>query len=215
MKSIINYISEAIEIEKTNDWCRTITLVTHDNIDCSTLSKEDYTRMMVEDLKEADRLYREENKQYDKDSYERQLAWQKKKFTEYAEKKWKTDKRRQQYIETAMKNLKLQPRESKITLVDINSVHPGIISSNPQIYFSNLEESTAQSYELIKNSDIFREATGWKIKYEAPNNTMRMSFRPYVYFIVSDSKRKELEDEEKRLADSIRDFYKDTKYWGD
>ena len=42
-----------------------------------------------------------------------------------------------------------------------------------------------------------------------------MSFRPYVYFIVSDSKRKELEDEEKRLADSIRDFYKDTKYWGD
>lgn len=215
MKSIINFISEAIEIEKTNNWCRTITLVTRDNIDCANLSKEDYTRMMVEDLKEADRLYREENKKYDKQSYEDELAWQKKKFTEYAEKKWKTDKRRQQYIETAMKNLKLQPRESKITFVDVNSVHPGPMSFKPQIDYDNLEENTARSYESIKNSDIFREASGWKIKYEAPNNTMRMSFRPYVYFIVSDNKRKELEDEEKRLADSIRDFYKDTKYWGD
>lgn len=215
MKNINTYISESVEIETPDDWHKTVTLVTRDNVDCSTLSKEDYVKMMLEDLKEADKLYREENKQGDKDWYEQQLADERKHFTDYANKKWKTDKRRQQYIETAMKNLKLQPMESKISIVTVNAMHPGPMSFNPRINFDDLEESINRSFESIKDSDIFREAHGWKIKYEAQKNTMRMAFLPYVYFIVSDAKRKEIEDEEQRLADSIRDFYKDTKYWGD
>ena len=215
MKSINCYIQEAIDVEKSDNGFDTITLITRDNVDCSKLSKEDFIKFMSEDILEANKIYKEENKQNDKEAFDRELNWRKREFIKYAEKKWKTDKKREEYVETALKNLKLQPKESKLTRIDIESGDISPLKSVPSINIDNLNTDLSNAYDIISKKDIFIEATGWKIKYSAMPNSTIASFYPYVYFIVSDSKRKEIEDEKKRLANNIINFYKDTNYWGD
>ena len=224
MKSITEYIAEAAEFEKIKTQYReyaVVTLVRRENINCASLTEEEFVKIMGDDLKSAINEYVEIVKPLNEKAKQRHIEYKIKTATKYAEKKWKTQKKRDEYIENIRKNAESEgwymsdPKRIFFDF-DVDKGSQGI-SSVCILKNETDEKQLKQCFEEVKNNRYFKKATGWAFKYES-NSKEEMStycFRPYVDLLLDETTRAEQKRDEENLTQAIQNFYANSNYWGD
>ena len=225
MKSITDYIYESIEFDIVDSYygkTGIVTLVRRENVDCENLSKEDFVKMMKEDLDIAGKEYKEICKKANDEYFEKRLEQIKKEAIEYAEKKYKRSSYKEKYIQNAIKNAEdsrkfwdkdgriffdFKPEKGEQGIRDVCILNPDKTD----------EKQLEMCFDEVSKSKYFKKATGWAFKYESreKDKVSVYSFRPYVDLLLDETSREEQKRDEERLANAIQDFYKGSNYWGD
>lgn len=207
----------------SNDY-RTITLVSR-NIDCSKISVDEFISSMFSDFLEAEEKYNDlyipEWEASKIRSFESSLEWTRKWATKIAEKKWKTEKKRNAFIESEVekkrKEWKADDFYYDLSFFDFD-VNPGEmgISGDCCISYKELTPNKLRRcFEKVKDNKYFKKAFGWKFTYEASNNSYRTCFRPHIELIVDADTATQMKKAKEDLTESVRKFYEGCHYWGD
>lgn len=206
-----------------NDY-RTITLTSR-NINCSTITAEEFIQAMFSDFLEAEEKYNDlyipEWEAYKVKSFNDRMVWVRNWATKIAEKKWKTEKKRTAFIEKevekARKEYKIDSFYYDLSFFDFK-VNPGEMGISGDCCISYKELTPAKlrrCYEAVKDNKYFKKATGWKLTYEASNNSYRTSFRPHIELIVDTETAAQMKKDADDLTASVNKFYEGCTYWGD
>ena len=206
-----------------NDY-RTV-ILTSRNINCSTITVDEFIRAMFSDFLEAEEKYNDlyipEWEAAKVKSFFQNLEWARKRATNFAEKKWKTEKKRTAYIESevakARKEYKMSDFYYNLSFFDFD-VNPGEmgISGNCCISYKELTPAKLERcFETVKDNKYFKKASGWKLTYEASNDSYRTCFRPHIELIVDAETEAKMKKDAEDLTESVRKFYEGCTYWGD
>lgn len=225
MQSLKEYVMENADFEIIKTEYReygVVTLVRRENVDCANISKEDFVKFMAEDLKTAvdeyAKICKPINDQRKKDLIERDV----KAAIKFAEKKWKTQKKRDEYVENARKNAEakkwylddpkriffdFKPDKGKMGIPEV-CILRGEGTDDKQL---------ERCYDELQDSKYFKKGTGWAFKYEshAKDKISTYAFRPYVDLLLDESDRAEQKRDEENLTKAIDAFYAHSNYWGD
>lgn len=189
------------------------------NVDCSKLNEEQFVQMMFSDMLEAqEKFYDMYSKTFvincikNFNSRYNTVVNSARKF---AEKKWKTEKRRNQYITESINKskddiMRINYYSDSLSFFDFD-VFPGHmgISYDCILDYKDLTfDKLHRCFNYIKDSDYFKHAKGWQLVYHPGS-------RSQIELILDDDYQKKADDAEKTLADSINKFYEGTNYWGD
>ena len=206
-----------------NDY-RTITLISR-NINCSTITADEFIAAMFSDFLEAEEKYNDlyipEWETAKVNSFFNHMEWIRKHATNFAEKKWKTEKKRTAYIESevakARKEYKMSDFYYDLSFFDFD-VNPGKmgISGDCCISYKELTPTKLlRCFESVKNNKYFKKATGWEFTYEASNGSYRTAFRPHIKLITDAETAAQMKKDAEDLTESVRKFYEGCTYWGD
>jgi len=206
-----------------NDY-RTITLVSR-NINCSTITADEFIAAMFSDFLEAEEKYNDlyipEWEAVKVSNFFNHMEWARKRAINFAEKKWKTEKKRTAYVESevekARKNYKMSDFYYDLSFFDFD-VNPGEmgISGDCSISYKELTPiKLLRCFESVKNNKYFKKATGWKFTYKADNNSYRTAFRPHIELITDTETAAQMQKDAENLTESVRKFYEGCTYWGD
>lgn len=226
MKNLNNYINEAVEFELIKTEYReygVVTLVRRENVKCSSLSKEKFVKMILEDLHNAIEEYGKIIKPLNDERLKTYIERDIKQAEAYAEKKWKTQKKRDEYVENAKKNAETKKwylDDYKRIFFDFKPDKGNMgIAQECILNVKTDEKQLEKCYEEIKNSKYFKKATGWAFKYESHGINKEKpgyySFRPYVDLLLDETSREEQKRDAETLAQAVKDFYANSNYWGD
>jgi hypothetical protein len=184
------------------------------NVNCSELTKEQFVTMMMEDLKRApiksEEIFRPELEAEFYHNQEQHREYVEKRAREYACKKWKTDKKRDQYVLDVLSKEKINVFEfSPVSYFDLKlNPHENFISGSCCLTVDSSEEKLERCYEMIKDNKYFLSATGWEL-------IESRSFRSRIKLIMPDEMNEMYRKEEEGLANAIANFYAGCRYWGD
>ena len=203
---------------------RWITLTSR-NIDCSKITVDEFISMMNSDLLEAQEKYNDlyipEWEARKIKNFEDRIIWVRKNAIKFAEKKWKTEKRRNIYVESevdkARKKYTMDAFYYDLSFFDFK-VNPGDmgISDNCILSYKGLtSEKLHRCFEKIKDNKYFKKAKGWKLTYECSENSYCVSFRPQIKLIVDSETEAQMKHDEEVLTNAVNEFYKGCQYWGD
>lgn len=185
------------------------------NVNCSELTREQFIDCMKNDLINAVSKYKEifypvefarfqENQKKLKD-------WKLKEATQYAEKKWKTEKRRNEYITDKLNQVENKPFNfHNISFFDflVDPLSNGI-SDNCILRCNEIDdEKIGKCFDFICDNKYFKLASGWQL-IDSHN------FRPYVKLILSENTENMYKQEEETLFNAMSNFYKNCTYFGD
>ena len=211
------------DIPDMNEDYRTIVLVKRDDIDCSSLSKEEFIYMLTEDYKKAVKrasdLLDEEHEENKKLSVERV----RKVAEEYANSHYKRESSKKKYIENAVAN-ELSRKRSRLYNVDWFDFDISFGKGSGIPSYCIVDKDTlkflGKIYDDLTNEEgyantFWKEATGWEFKYTAKKDSYHSCFRPWIDLIIEDNKKEEITKNKKNLANEINDFYSKHNYWGD
>ena len=223
MKNLVEYINEAVEFEKLKNGYNLVTLVSREDVDCANISKEDFIKFIKEDLTTAIAEYKKICEPLDKEAFDRFVENERIKATKYAETKWKTEKKRQEYVDNIVKNCEERKNyfNSRADNVFFDFKPERHASQGiPQVCILGKDSDKKQlgrCYDEIFDNKYFKKATGWKFKYETDNEDKPgfYAYRPYVDVILDESTSAERKREEDNLTKAIEDFYSHSNYWGD
>ena len=201
-----------------------ITLVKR-NINCSNITAEEFITSMFSDFLEAQEKYNDlyiPEWEYQKvANFESRIEYVRKNATKIAEKKWKTEKYRNKFInesvEKARKEYKFDTYYYDLGFFDFK-VTPGEmgISGNCCIGYKELTpKALRRCFEEIKDNKYFKQAHGWMLTYVACNNSYQSCSRPQIKLIVDDNVAAQMKKDADDLANSVANFYKGCTYWGD
>ena len=221
MKSLNHYINEAVEFEKIKNRFGVVTLLRRENVDCASLSKEKFIKLITEDLNTAIEEYckiaKPINDEYRKERVERAARI----AAEFAKKKWKTQKKQDEYIENARKNEQSKTwfeEDPKRIFFDFQpDKGAGYVHQECILTADTDETQLGKCYDIIKNNKYFKRATGWAFKYESNkmDKIWTYGFRPYVDLLLDETSRQEQKRDAERLYKAMDQFYADSNYWGD
>lgn len=201
-----------------------ITLVQR-NINCSTITEAEFVQAMFSDVLEAEEKYNDlyipEWETHKIKTFEERLMWTKKKAIDFASKKWKTEKKRTEYVNSEVekfkKNYKMDSFFYGLGFFDFK-VEPGSMGISGSCIIS-IEDFTfdklKKCFEAIKDNHYFKKATGWKLTYEAHDNSYRVCFRPQIKLIVDEETAAQMKKDEEDLTAAVHKFYENTTYFGD
>lgn len=190
------------------------TLTTRE-VNCSELTAEMFASMMIADMKKAKEVYDSIWYPIELDAYNKRIESIKvaneKHARAYAEKKWKTEKKRNEYVEKVVSSY--VPYEFKywtITFFDFK-VEPwsnGISGNCILSYDKMTEDAMIKCFNTIKDNKYFKVAKGWILEDHH-------HCRPQIKLILDESVEAEFKKDEENLGNAIAEFYKGTNYWGD
>lgn len=200
------------------------TLVTR-IINCSNLTADEFISAMFSDLLEAEEKY---NDLYIPEYVASNISWFVnsknsviKNAINVASKKWKTDKKRKEYINKTVKefvdNYNLSNYYNKLSFFDFD-VNPGDmgISNDCVLSYKGLTPTKLERcFNKIKDNEYFKKASGWMLTYETTEDSYRSISRPEIKLIVDSETEDKMKNDAINLANSVAEFYKDCKYWGD
>lgn len=208
MEHLTSCINEAVTIN-TDGYYRTVTLLQHKNIDCPNLTQDEFIELMQADLEKALDEYKNiiygEVVQSRKDY----VAYRTKEAEEFAAKKWKTNKRREEYVQRVIFNAEndlWHICEAGIFFdfkPNVTEYIPGVCILSP----GDDDNKLARCFEKQTESKWWKKATGWVFKYECGKDSLRHSFRPWIELIMDESSSAERKREEKALDDAISAWY--------
>jgi predicted metalloendopeptidase len=189
-------------------------LVTRENVICSEMTKEQFVSLMLEDLKnalaESYNVFGTLAEIKHKESIEKNKQRVIENLTKYAESKWKTEKRRNLYIETELEKYCNTPvRFYPVRFFDLD-VWPGSngISGYCVLSVNASSIDLERCYDEIVNNEYFKCATGWRF-------VEKRSSRSQIELIMPEEMTKKYYMEEQNLTNAISNFYSNSKYWGD
>ena len=199
------------------------------------LTKESFIEVMKTLWADATHNYR---RIYDEVATPAWTAWYKKYTAEcienaeafakkYAAKKWKTEKRRNQFVEEYISKTKLDfasrvaPEFEPLTFVDFD-VNPGYNGLSGNCCISEFDDKhLGKCFDEIKDNEYFKAATVISIGYTEANSRWETyhdalcHFRPQVYLTLPAELEKKWKDEASALAEDVRNFYANCNYCGD
>jgi len=195
-----------------NDTCHTI--LSRRNVNCSELTLEEFKAMVIEDITKARELFCLEIADEVAENTARQIAREEASRRKQAEERWKTEKRREQYVAEMMAKFKpyvYSARDFENFRVYFTSgdMFSHNISVNDWSTIDNIFE------KCCHRNEYWYLATGWRICYKSDDDSKLCKFYPYFELIVDDATKKRMKDEDARLGKAVSDFYKDCKYCGD
>lgn len=195
------------------------------NIDCNNITEDEFVKAMFSDMLEAEEKYNDLyipewiNKQIEQFNLYMNRA--KNNAENFAKNKWKTEKKRTDYINlivtTASATYEPSTFFERLSFFDFD-VNPGDngISGNCCLSYNNLTfNALARCFNEIKNNKYFKQATGWKLSYEHDEKSCRTLSRPQIKLIVSKEVEDQMIKDAKALGESICNFYKNCRYFGD
>ena len=202
---------------------RWISLVKH-MVNCSKISFEEFMNMMIADINAAlveyNRLYLPWLEDARKREYEYRLNSMIKYAEEFAMRKWKTESRRQKYVDDKVQefkdNFKTGNTYRELSYFDFDC-DPSDMCTTTTIStsFINDPRYMRRVYDALVNSEYFKKGLGWELCYETRDNSYDIAFRPQIKLIVSDQVGKEMETDRQNLNKSVNEFYANTVYFGD
>lgn len=217
MEPLLSYINEAVDINN-DGYYAVVTLVRHDGLDCANMAADKFVDLLAADLEKATDEYKGLVHGEAKENRQKYIARISREAKEFAALRWKTDKRRQEYIDRAVfnaENAKKYLYENYISfdfLTDPSVSRPMVCTGLSQ---DTPEVDLKKCFNEVSKSKYWAKATGWTFKYECSKNSRMHSFRPWIELILDESTTAERKREQDMLNKSIEDFYKGTKYWGD
>ena len=202
----------------------TITLTSR-NIDCSNITADEFISAMFSDFLEAEEKYNDlyipEWEAAKVNSFFSHMEWARKRATNFAEKKWKTEKKRTAYIESevakARKEYKMSDFYYELSFFDFD-VEPwrNDLSGDCCISYKELTPNKLlRCFEKVKDNKYFKKAIGWKFTYKASENSYCTCFRPHIELIVDANTKAQMKKDEADLTASVNKFYENCHYWGD
>lgn len=211
-----------IELDKLDD-DYLVTLVNRE-VDCSTITKEEFIKYITDDMYKASFLYEEiaKNESVIREEVYRKQEW------DYcyliACKKYKRPAKIEEYAkklyDKAMASHKLYVGE--FTFADFQLTPSISISSGCCLTIDKLLVKADTCYEYVKNDKYFPKVKGWSIVYITRYNeitdgvhSLAYSFRPYFKFIMDEEATKMLNEENRKLIEDVTRFYDGCTYWGD
>lgn len=133
----------------------------------------------------------------------------------FAEKKWKTEKRRNAYVEEKLRNFKYnEPYYCGLTFFDIKDA-PSKMGSYSISYDMLTDETLERYYRLLMKSDWFKKAIGWKFTIDTDEGRFSYYGRPSIKLLFDPETEAAWNDARKKLEDDVMAFYSNCHYWGD
>lgn len=184
-------------------------------VNCSELNCEDFVKMMSEDFGKAikehdDYLLPIEKAKHD-EYVNKHTEYVKECAMKFAERKWKTEKKRQEYINNELANIKFSSfRHSKLAFFDFN-VNPGKmgISGACILDCDKIDErKLANCFNYIKDNEYFKAANGWILEDHIYG-------RPQILLKLPEDVQKKFDDDRESLNKAVSDFYDGCRYFGD
>lgn len=202
-------------------------------INCANITRKEFINALITDAKEA-------IKSYNDNVYSRAIEIFNNTHTEYvnkerekvitkaiafANKTWKTEKRRNKYIEDELSKFNAKYEKPYIPTIpalgffDMNGDCGTTIGNrNKCILYEeafNYPDAIGECYDILVNRNYFKKAIGWQFKYKGRTNTYTSSFRPTIELLFNEETTKEIEAAQDSLNNSVDNFYKNSKYFGD
>jgi len=185
------------------------------NVNCSELTDTEFARMMIEDMLNAKKVYDSIWYPISVNRHNEYLENTKKYIginaRKYAEKHWKTEAKRNEYVEKEISKFKETPHTYiSISFYDFN-VEPGSmgISNDCILTYDDLTENAMiRCFNKIKDNEYWKNAKGWILEDHHYS-------RPQIKLILDDEYADKMNKEAVELTNKVHDFYKDCTYWGD
>lgn len=220
MKDINIFIAESLEWEQTNEsGYGVMTLVRRENLDLANLSEEDFIKFILEDFNTAVEEYSKICKPLNDKRIQDRIEYETKVAIKYAEKKWKTQKKRDEYVENIKKNAadkKIYLEDPKRIFFDLNPDKSQMgISQECIINAQSTEKTLKVAYKEMQKSKYFKKGTGWAFKYDSYGKDKNYVLRPYIDILLNESTRAEQKRDEETLSKAVQNFYANSNYWGD
>lgn len=210
MKTFENFLGEALEIAEIFGGYRIITLLKHDGLDLTNMTEDDFVILMSEDLKRAYNEYervRTPERTADKmKAIEREMVYAKK----YAERKWKTQKLRDEYMDKFKTNIEKRYESWGKTDRLQFDFKPEVGNGLPEVCVLRPDADERQlraCFDELVKSRWWKKGTGWTFKYEASKYDLATHFRPWIELIMSESDAAQRRKEQKMLDDGIAAYY--------
>lgn len=191
------------------------------NIECNKLSKEEFVKLLGEDLNNASDNYYEIIAEEVAKSKERVISYYHEKYTKEAEKRYKRKSNQERYFnelfEKEMNRINRQYNQEQINNsfeIDIEFGKMGR-DSRTVINISDLESNLNDCFEYIKENNFWVNANGWSIEYFVSSTSLINSWRITIKLILPEELENEALRLNKELADSVSRFYSNSNYWGD
>lgn len=221
-------IYENIEVSDKNDnGYKTVTLLRHDSIDCSSLSKEEFIRLFSDDYYKAISISNHLLDNEYEQSKEKRVEKIKNDAEKYANSHYKRESNRKKYVNNAIAKELASERGhwNNIDTFDFdlkfgtdNGIkNEWIIRKNK---YSDTLESLDKVYDYLNDeknyaNSFWKDASGWSFNYTAYKNSYNKCFRPWIDLILPAKKVEEIIQNKERLKREISDFYSKSNYWGD
>lgn len=195
-------------------------------VDCKNIGIDEFVKAIRNDFIVAQETYNDHYcEQYVNNSlksHKMMVNSTRKNAKEYAERKWKTQKKRDAYMENVeMQISKMEfkdPYFENLTWFDVK-LDPSAMSVSAFIEEKYMSDSNLEKlYNVLMESDWFKKALGWKfIINTSDHKGYEWSYtgRPHFELILSEEDAEKYRKAEKDLAESVNNFYKGCRYWGD
>ena len=216
-----------VKILNANSSYPTVVL-TSVEINCSSITEDEFIDTIKKYLAEANKAYKElvvpKYKEFITEQYINNLEFSLKRAKTYAENKWKTEKRRNQYIEEVKANAKkdYDNRLSKLENISIdffdfdgNCGTVNGINSNCIIRNDVTDKQLKACFNTLQATRYFNKAIGLEFKYDANQRTYTYSFRPSIELVLPEEVEKVAVKERENLEKCISSFYSSNNYTGD
>ncbi len=191
------------------------------NIECGKLSKEEFVKLLGEDLNNASDNYYEIIAEEVAKIKEREINYYSEKYTKEAEKRYKRKSKQVRYFnelfEKEMNRINRQynpEKRNKSFSLDIEFGKLGR-DSRTVININDLESNLNDCFDYIKENNFWVNANGWSIEYFVSSTSLINNLRITIKLILPEELKNEALRLNKELADSVSRFYSNSNYWGD
>lgn len=208
-----------VEIKQIDD--KNLVVLVKREIDLSKITEDEFIKYMLEDFKSAIAVYDELMIPINIKTKQNYIEREVNKAKEFADKKYKSDKWKNKYIES----VRIKAENYDISKYNFSDRMFFDLKPNKAalgipccciIDSSSNEESLKQAYNQVKDSYYFYNGFGWEFKYDTySKDSLKYSCRPYIDIILSDSDKIKQQQDLSDLSDAINSFYEGTNYWGD
>lgn len=201
-------------------------IIARRSINCATITREEFIEALIADAKDAFKSYNDNAVPVEKDFLNNRHAESVKKereiiiskATAFANAKWKTEKKRNQYIENAIsefdaKNEKYTPRISNLGFFDMdgNCGMSMYVNNNCILDESsfNYPERIGMCYDTLLKTNYFKKAIGWQFKYRGTTYSYTATFRPVIELLFDEETSKEIKKMQDMQDELVNKRYDD------
>lgn len=201
---------------------RNIILFTYTGVDLRTLSEDGFVDLMRTLLTGVSNKY----SNLVKEEIERNFAERRERIlhnaTVTAACKWKTEKKRQEYINAKMAEYDEQQNTAKRKFPNDEiffdfwpGPHHGLPGVCSGLTIDTEDCTLHRAWEHLHENEWFNKGFGLVFKYETHKDTYLYSFRPWIEVVMSDEDKAAAEAGQKAIDDEIDAFYRGSRYCGD
>ena len=210
MKPFEQYISESIAVgDLANDY-KWVILAKRENLDLANMTQEEFVRLMEEDIKQATAEFERIRIPQRAADKEWRMKREMERAEKYALKKWKTEKKQQEYLsqfktnlETSYANYGKKPEE----LLFEFDPEPGPKLSGPSVIHPKyLDSDLVRCFNEVTRSKWWKQGTGWVFKY-IKSQTGFCNFNAQIDLILPESAAATRRREKDELERAIGDYY--------